>query len=79
MHLPVEAQRPSTSIGLHRTAFFSASKVDGHWIMLHHVPPTDPQRLWGEWRSGLAWTLDAGLLRDDWRVCKSLIDSDFEL
>ena len=38
VHLPLEAQRPSTSMGLHRTAFFSASKVDGHWIMLRLCP-----------------------------------------
>ena len=37
-HLPVEAQRPSTSMGLHRTAFFSTSKVDDHWIMLWLCP-----------------------------------------
>ena len=38
VHLPVEAQRPSTSMELHRTAFFSASKGDGHWIMLRLCP-----------------------------------------
>ena len=31
-HLPVEAQRPLTSMGLLWTVFFSASKLDGHWI-----------------------------------------------
>ena len=38
VHSPVEAQRPSTSTGLHRTAFLSASKDDGHWITLRLGP-----------------------------------------
>ena len=38
VHLPVEAQCPPTSMALHRTAVFSALKVDGHWIMLRLCP-----------------------------------------
>ena len=47
-HLSAEAQRPSTSTGLTRTASFSASIVDGHWIMLRLCPSRklDWQRFW---------------------------------
>ena len=38
VHLPVEAQCSSTSMGLHRTAFLSVLKVYGHWIMLWLCP-----------------------------------------
>ena len=38
VQLFIEAQRPSTSMGLTRTASFSASKVDAHWIMLRLGP-----------------------------------------
>ena len=38
VRLPAEAQRPSTSTGLTRTAFFIESKVDGHWITLRLGP-----------------------------------------
>lgn len=31
-HFPVEARRPLTSMGLLWTVFFSAVKLDGHWI-----------------------------------------------
>ena len=81
MHLPVEAQRPSTSMGLHGTAVFSVSKVDGHWIMLRLCPSHGRSAslgVNGEWAG-----LDAGILRDDERVFKRLschlINSDFEL
>ena len=83
VHLPVEPQRPSTSLGLHRTAVFSATKVDGHWInsAIMSLPRTLSVS-GGEWRVG--WPgVDAGLLRDVWRVCERLschlIDSNFEL
>ena len=64
VHLPVEAQHPSTSMGLHGTAV-NASKVDGHWIKLWLCPShrrSASLGVNGEWAG-----LDAGLLRDDLR------------
>ena len=55
VHLPVEAQRPSTSMGLNRTAFLV------RWRSLDNVAimsfPRTLSVSGAEWRSGLAWTL----------------------
>ena len=60
MHLPVEAQRPSTSMGLHGTAVFSALKVDGGRRLCPSHGRSASLGVNGEWAG-----LDTGLLRDD--------------
>ncbi len=46
-----------------------------------YVPPTDSQHLWGEWRSGLAWTLGFCVMIGGSveRLRLLLIDSNFVL
>ena len=70
MHFPIEAQRPLTSMGLLWTVFFSASKLDGHWI--NAAIMSRPRTLsvsGGEWGVGWpglrasAWWLE-GLSKD---------------
>ena len=72
MYLPVEAERPFTSMGLHGAVFFIDSKLDGHWMNA-----TILSRPWtlsvsgGEWSCGLASAgLDAELPHDDWRIIR---------